>query len=300
MRKAICPKCQKLIEVDETQPTFICPHCAANELSEAAMKDYYRTVNLCSRKAEIAVKASTDYIEAYKLYSKLNYLCDTDLNILMWTVLSRIYCSNLHEIYIKDATDILVKGSVKVEINKSNVLALGDSLNKIRLDIVKILEALAYRSLESTYGLNNYHKAINEYIYFLDTYNHIYDEMGELANAFKDNKEIINDELNRAKKLLEEKIEVKNNNDVKHDYYDNKGKVTIDIFPNMKKIYKIRMILTAVTIVGALTSFVGAILASTNVSGVAKIVTLSIGLPLFIGGYFVGHKLKSINLNLDY
>jgi len=301
MRKAICPKCNKLINVDEKMGLIECPECHEQIITTEGIKLYNRTVNLYKKKAEVAFLGSTEYEKAYENYSKLLSLADNVLTLLTATSLSRLYCSNLHNIYIKEATDLLLKGSDKVEINNDNVALLSEFLKKFKEDCLTIINSTARYKKDSKYSLNIYLKAVNEYIYFLKAYLDIYNSLDKLNNKFIENNIVINNELESANKLLKEKIIVNNTSESKQIYKDQKGKEIIDIFPNKKKIYSIRMCLYGSMGLGFITAIVGLILVSTNqdnklVSGLIA----AIGLALFIGSYFIGNALRRKNYGTTY
>lgn len=291
MKKAICNKCNKLIRVDEKQMLVECPECHEQINSEETIKQYNRTVNLYKKRAELAFLGSTDYPKAFDYYSKLLGYAENALTVLTAISLAKLYCSNLHNVTIKEATDILIKGSDKVEINNDNVKLLSEFLKKFKEDSLLIIKSLSNYKSKSKYSYNLYLKAVNEYIYYLNAYLDIYNSLDKLNKYFVENKEMIDEAIKSANDLLNEKVNIKNNSETKIEYFNNKHKPVIDIFPNYKLIYKIRMCLYGSMGVGFILAIVGLIMLSTN-KGLASSLIAGIGLAIFIGSYFAGHYLR--------
>lgn len=300
MSRGICSKCNSLIEIDPKESSLECPNCHEQIFTETAMKNFARAVTMYNKKGEVALLGSTNYPEAYKNYSQLLKLMEKDLGALINTTIARLYCSTLHEIHLKEATDILLNGSDKVEISQDNVAFLSDSLSRIRFDAKKLVDAFKQVKSESNYALNLYHQALNEYIYYLKAYLDIYDAMGELNKYFKESKELLNDEINESQKALNENVTIKNQISEKHDFYDTKHNVISDIYPNMKKMYKARMILYGVMGLGAILAIIGFIFLGMKMNPILTYLILGFGLAFFIGGYFIAHHLRSKNYHLNY
>lgn len=302
MQKAICPKCQSLIEIDETMTAFSCPNCHEQVFTDSAIKNLIRAVRVYKKKGETALLGSTNYKEAFKYYSLLYEIVPEDLETLMSLVVAKLYTSTLHEIHIKEATDILLKGSDLVEINPENVYNLSEALSKIRLDIKKIVESLKAVASVSNYALNLYRTALSEYQYYLEADLSIYQALDKLNKEFIEKDELLNKEIADVKARLNEKITVKDQSNTKHDFYDDKHNVITNVFPDMSKIYKTRMVLYGVMGVGALIAILGLVFLALKdkIHPAITYVTLGVGLVLFIGGYFVGHYLRSKNYHLKY
>lgn len=300
MQKGICPKCSKLIHVDESQPMNECSECHQQIATIDSIKSYNRNVNFLKRKAEMTFLGSTEYKKSYEYYSKLLELVDNALTVLTATSLSKLYCSNLHNIHIKEATDILLKGSDKVEINNDNAKLLSEFLKKFKEDCLLIISSLSKYKSESKYSYNIYVKAVNEYLYYLNAYLEIYNAMDKLNSSFVENKDAINKEIESAKKLLKEKIKVNNDTETKQVYKNDKGKEIIDIFPNKKKIHNIRMSLYGCMGIGFITAIVGLILISTSSNKLAPSLVASGGLGLFIASYFIGNYLRRKHYGTSY
>jgi len=300
MQKGICPKCNKLIHLDESQPMNECSECHQQIATIDSIKSYNRSVNFLKRKAEMAFLGSTEYKKSYEYYSKLLELVDNALTVLTATSLSKLYCSNLHNVHIKEATDILLKGSDKVEINNNNAKLLSEFLKKFKEDCLLIISSLSKYKSESKYSYNIYVKAVNEYLYYLNAYLEIYNAMDKLNSSFVENKDAINKEIESAKKLLKEKIKVNNDIETKQVYKNEKGKEIIDIFPNKKKIHNIRMSLYGCMGIGFITAIVGLILISTSSNKLAPSLVASGGLGIFIASYFIGNYLRRKHYGTSY
>lgn len=301
MRKAICPKCEKLINIDENAGLIECPECHQQIIGMEAIKHFNRLANVYKRNAEVAFLGSTQYQKAYDNYSKLLTLAPNILNVLTGTSLSRLYCSDLHNIYIKEATDILLKGSDNVEIGEDNAKLLSEFLKKFKEDCLLIISSTSKYKSESKYSYNIYIKAINEFIYYLNAYLDIYNSLNKFNSHFSETKDSINKELESAKKLLNEKVIIKNNSESKQEYKDEKNKPVINIFPNKKKIYIMRMCLYGTMGLGFISAIVGLILLSTNQNDkIIPSLVAALGLGIFIGSYFVGNYLRRKNYNTTY
>ncbi|MCQ2794089.1 MAG: hypothetical protein MJ207_01810 [Bacilli bacterium] len=301
MQKAICPKCQSVISIDEKMTAFTCPNCQEQVFTDSAIKHLAKTINAYKRRGEIALLGSSDYPKAFTLYSSLAKIVPEDLTVLLSVTISKLYCTNLHEIHIKEATDLLLKGSDKVEIGEKNASVLGEYLMRIREDINKAIEAFKLHANKSNYALNLYHTALKQYIDYLKADLSIYEALSKYRSSFLENDKVINEEIKRVNDLLKEKITVKNASNDKHDFYNAKGEVIVDIYPNTKKLYKIRMYLYGVVGLGVILSIIGLILLSVkDMNPLATYLVLGIGLTFFIGGYFVGHHLRSKNYHLNY
>jgi len=296
MVKGICPKCNSIIAIDPSSTNLECPNCHEHILTESAVKSFNRTYNVLKRKAELNMVNMTDYEAAYKNYKQLFAMENTILNNLCGVILSCLYCSNMHKITIREATNALLKGSENVTISKDNVTILSDFLTKVREDSKMIVNAFAAHKEESNYALRMYETAVNEYIYYLDGYIQIFNNLDKYNVYLKEGLELLNEELSGAKKMLTKKVKVKNDTNEPHKFVGLDGKEIIDIFPNKKKAYKITLALLSVVGIGAILSITGLILATNkSIPNAVKYSVLGVGLVMFIGGYFLRHSIVDKN-----
>ncbi len=300
MKKAICDKCNSLIEIDESNSMVNCPKCNEQLFTDSVIKNYYSHLSMYRHKADSAFVNLADYELAYKNYKLYYNLNDADLGALLAVSISLIRCSNFKKITIKDAIDFTIEGSEKVEITFDNVNTLNESLGKMKKDVKLIVDTFNEVKDESLYALNMYQEAIKQNIYFLKKLLEIYLGLDQFNKYLSFNESSLNGEINGLEKLLKEKINVKNNNNAPHDFYDKENKLITKIFVGKKKMFQIRKLLIVATVIGAILSVVGLILVpSLKENPVASYVVLSIGLLFFFGGYFLNHYLTRKNKQSD-
>ena len=299
MKKAICDKCNSLISIDESAPTTNCPNCKAQIFTDTVRKNYLNALSNYRRKADLAFTSQADYVSAYKNYKLYYNLIDDNLAALVAVAIARIRCSTVSKIFIKEAIDFVIDGSEKVEITFENVNTLNDSLGKMKDDAKRIVDTFNEVKSLSNYALNMYHDALEQYKYFLNKYLEIYQGLDKFNQYLTYNEAKLKEEISGVNKLLKEKVEVKDNSDKPHDFYNAKKEKVVEIFPKKTKFFKIHIALYIVTAIGAIMSIIGFIFLWTMKNNpAATFSVLVIGLLFFFGGYFVNHYLTRKNKDI--
>ncbi|MCQ2787170.1 MAG: hypothetical protein MJ199_02080 [Bacilli bacterium] len=296
MKKAICDKCNSLIEIDESAPVTNCPNCKAQIFTDTVVKSYMRTLSNYRRRADIAFTNQADYQTAYKNYHSYYKLLDDNLAALVAVSIARIRCSTVNKITIKEAIDFIMDGSEKVEITFENINTLSESFTKMKKDAKLIVDTFNEVKDLSNYSLNMYHDALEQYKYFLSCYLKIYQALDKFNKYLADNDTSINEEISNVDKLLKEKVSVKDQSDKPHDFYNHKKQKVVEIFPAKKTFFWIHIALYIATGIGAVMSIIGLVFLSTlKDNPAATFSVLVIGLLFFFGGYFVNHYLTRKN-----
>ena len=296
MKKAICDKCNSVIIIDESDHITNCPNCKEQIFTIDAIKNFMKTVSNYRRKADLAFTSKGDYINAYRNYKSYYQLMDDNLAALMAVSISLIRCSTIKKITIKEASDFLLDGSDKVEVTYDNVNTLNDSLIKMKNDAKLVVDTFNEVKNLSNYSLNLYHEALEQYKYFLNKYLEIFKALDKFNQYLTDNETTLNEEISRVDQLLKEKVDVKNDSDAPHDFYNNKKQKVVEIFPKKEKSFKLRIFLYALTGIGAVLSIIGLVFVGTLKNNpAATYSTLVVGFLLFFGGYFVNHYLGRKN-----
>ena len=294
MIKAICPKCNSLILVNEKDNQIKCPNCQEEIFVSSAAKLFEKAVLTSKRKAEMCLVNKSDYEAAFTHYSMFLKLCENSLVALSGATIAKLFCSNLHRVTIKDATDILLKGSDKITISEDNAHELSEFLQKMRIDAYSIVDAFKQYKEESNYAYNLYLQALNEYKYFLKAYIDIYKALDKYNKFFADKLEDLNDDVKKVDTLLKEKVNVKNPSKEKHDFIKD-NKVINDIFPSNYRMFKISIALYTAMFIGIVLAIVGIVLLSKDVNVAVKVILVVGGMALLIGGYFINHYLREKN-----
>ncbi|MCQ2792275.1 MAG: hypothetical protein MJ208_01995 [Bacilli bacterium] len=295
MRKAICHKCNSLIEIDESGSTTNCPNCKEQIFTDTVIKNYLKAVATYRRKADIAFSSQGDYPKAYKNYQQFYRLREDDLTALVSVAITQIRCSTINKITIKEATDFLLKGSDKIEINANNINILNDALTKMKNDAKRVVNTFNEVKDKSNYALSLYHEALKQYQYYLKAYLSIYNALNQFNQYLSMKKDDIDIEINDINKLLKEDVKVADSKKEAHDFYNDKNEKVTEIFPNKKKFFCVHIGLYVATGVGAILSILGLIFLSVKVNQIATLVILCVGLLSFFGGYFINHYLTGKN-----
>ena len=184
MKKAICDKCNHLIEIDESQPMNNCPNCKEQIFTDTVVKNYQRQLSVYRHKADVAFTSKANYQNAYLNYKLFYSLNDDNLAALLSVSIARIRCSNFKKIFVKEAIDFLMDGSSKVEIGEENINVLSESLTRMKDDIKLIVDTFNHVKDLSNYSLSMYHDALEQNKYFLTKYLEIYNSYIDVIEFF--------------------------------------------------------------------------------------------------------------------